>query len=300
MLASFPRLAAALLLALPLTATAAPLSGRLAAPAGAAPALTVYAWSLTRAHLYSVATSAGQATYTIDVPPGRYWLFAAPAEPGAPQVYGAHTEFVSCSRSTREPHDCSSHGLRAIASGSGPLGGIDLTDWHLDDATTRELDHLLGRADGEVIDEAELAAPKFSEYPAAAFSGPHAATLLAGEPRSEHESQLAAALTLPPNFAGRVVLQRIGCGPGCEGIALVDAVTGRVSFPPALAELPGGTACSTRGPLVFRRDSRLLTVTGRDRNELVTRYYVWDADSGMLRPVAALASALGERCGQTH
>ena len=48
--------------------------------------------------------------------------------------------------------------------------------------------------------------------------------------------------------------------------------------------------------LLFRRDSRLVTVTGRDKQELVTRYYVWDADRGLLRHVASLASALDERC----
>ncbi len=292
-------LAAALLVSLCLTppSSAAPLSGRLATPAGAAPALTVYAWSLTRARLYWVSTAAGQAGYTIEVPPGRYWLFAAPAEPGAPQVYGAHTQFVPCARATREPGECVTHALRAVAAGRKAVGGIDLTDWHLDDAATSELDHLLGRADGEVIDEAELAAPKFSEYPAAPFAGPLAGALQAGaDPGGGRELLPGSVLSQPANFAGRMQLQRLGCGAGCVGIALVDLATGRVSYPPALAELPAGTACSARGPLVFRRDSRLLTVTGREHNELVTHYYVWDTDAGTLRQVAALASALGERC----
>ena len=53
---------------------------------------------------------------------------------------------------------------------------------------------------------------------------------------------------------------------------------------------------TARGALLFRRDSRLLTVTGPERSELVTHYYVWDVEAGALRPVAALASALAERC----
>ncbi len=290
---------AAVCLGLATVAAAAPVAGRLGTPTGVLPALTLYAWSLTGAQLYSVTTEAGQSGFALDLPRGRYWLFATPADPGAPPLYGAYTGFAACGRAA-EPRapDCQSHALRAVSVGARGQSGIELSDWHLDDAVTRDLDRILGRPDADAVDEMQLAAPKFSEYPASAYAGPRATALAAGgDARLERDREpLAAALASAPNFAGRMVLVRLGCGNDCEQAALVDIATGTVAYPPPLAELPASTPCSSRGPLLFRRDSRLVTVTGRDRAELVTRYFVWDPDSGVLKLVASLASALDERC----
>ena len=281
------------------TAGAAPLNGRLATPTAVVPALTVYAWSLTSAQLYSVSTEGGQDTFALDVPPGRYWLFATPADPGAPPLYGAHTDFSACTHTgAHRSTDCDRHTLRPVTVGRQRDDGIDLTDWHLDDTVTRELDRILGRPPGETKDDAQFAAPKFSEYPAPPFAGRRTTTLaVGGDARIERDGELlAAALASPVNFAGRTVLVRLGCGAGCEFAALVDVATGRVAYPSALAALPASSECSARGALLFRRDSRLVTITGRDRAELVTRYFVWDPDSGVLKLIASLASTLDERC----
>jgi hypothetical protein len=288
---------AALFLALAAGAAAAPVSGRLGTPTGVVPPLTLYAWSLSGARLYSVTTDGGQTSFTFDLPRGRYWLFATPAEPGAPPLYGAYTAFAACAHAAeRDPAACG-HELKVLSVGAHGQNGVELSDWHLDDAVTRDLDRIVGRPDGDG-DEVRLAAPKFSEYPAPAYGGPRAAALAAGgDERLERDRELlAAAFAGAANFAGRMVLVRVGCGSGCEQAALVDLASGRVAYPPALAELPAGTPCSSQGPLVFRRDSRLLTVTGREQSELVTHYYVWDWDGGQLRLVASLASALDERC----
>ena len=160
-------------------AAAAPVSGRLGSPTEQLPALTVYAWSLTGARLHSITTEAGQERYVLELPPGRYWLFAAPADPDAPPVYGGYTEFVPCmrERARRAAHDCTRHDLAAVAVGTRRLENLDLTDWYLDDATLAELDHKLGRPGAEPPSELELAAPKFSEYPAPSLAGPRAVAL---------------------------------------------------------------------------------------------------------------------------
>lgn len=288
---------AALLIVLAAGAAGAPVSGRLGTPTGVVPPLTLYAWSLTGARLYSLTTAGGQTSFSLDLPRGRYWLFATPADPGAPPLYGAYTAFAACGHAAeRDATECG-HELKVITVGARGQSGVELSDWHLDDAVTGDLDRIVGRSDGDG-DELRLAAPKFSEYPAPAYGGSRATALAAGaDERLERDREaLAAALAGPANFAGRMVLVRVGCGAGCEQAALVDLATGRVAYPAALAELPASTPCSSRGPLVFRRDSRLVTVTGREQNELVTHYYVWDADGGQLRLAASLASALDERC----
>ena len=212
-------------------ASAAPVSGRLASPAGTLPALTVFAWSLAGDKLYSITTDSGQVAFTLDLPPGRYYVFAAPVDPGAPAIYGAYTEFAACSHDGARA-GCSAHGLLTLLVKKRPVHDVDLTDWYLDDAVTRELDRILGRPVGATPAEAELA----------------------------------------------------------------DLPTGRVAYPAALAQLPPDSACTPNGALQFRRDSRLLTVTGTNARERITRYFVWDAEPGTLRLVASLASALGPNC----
>ena len=283
------------------SAVAAPVTGRLGADTGAAPALTIHAWLLGSEKLYSATSQRGQSSYTLELPNGRYWIFATPAEPGAPALIGGYTEFSICARDPerRRAGACRDHALRLVTVAGRRLEGVDVTDWGLSDDSTLAVDKVLGRHETEALDEAQLAAPKFSEYPAPALgTAAKAAALVAGsEPRTDRDRDaLTAALAGPPNFAGRMVLLQLPCGGDCVGAALVDLATGRVAYPPALDALPATTACSERGPLQFRRDSRLLTVTGSEKSELVTRYFVWDADSGVLKPVAALSSALGEGC----
>jgi hypothetical protein len=156
----------ALCLALAAGAAAVPVSGRLRTPTGVVPALTVYAWSVPGAQLYSLTTAAGQTTFTLDLPRGHYWLFATPADPGAPPLYGAHTGFAVCGHAA-EPRapDCQSHAPRLLAVGAHAQGDIELSDWYLDDTVTRDLDRILGRQGADEVDEGQLAAPKFSEYP---------------------------------------------------------------------------------------------------------------------------------------
>ena len=283
------------------TAYATPVAGHLGSPAGKLPALTVYAWSLDGAKLHSVTTESGQATFSLDLPPGRYYVFAAPLDPGAPPIYGAYTEYAACVHETPAAR-CLEHGLKPLTVTRRPAAPIDLADWYLEDEVTLELDRILGRPAGGSLPEAELAAPKFSEYPAAAFAGARAAALVLGdEPRVERDKEpLGAALESRANFAGRTVLVRIGCGDGCETVAFVDVPTGRVAYPAALAAVPTTIPCVTGAPLKFRRDSRLLTVTNDTGGTRLTRYFLWDADSGVLKLIASLGSAVEEPCSAPH
>ncbi len=276
-----------------------PVAGHLTSPTGTLPALTVYAWSLAGAKLHSVTTQIGQASFSLDLPPGRYYVFAAPLDPLAPAIYGAYTEFAECTHDAPRAA-CAEHGLRVLVVGRRALAGIDLTDWYLDDAVTRELDTILDRP--AAPGESELAAPKFSEYPASAYAGARATTLAAGdEARLERDREpLTAALASNFNFAGRTVLVRIGCGDACETVALVDVATGRVAYPVLLSTLPPAPPCASGGALQFRRDSRLLTVTGISGTQQVTRYFAWDAEGGALRLVASLARPLDERCATSR
>ena len=158
---------------------------------------------------------------------------------------------------------------------------------------------MLGRGQGESYTEAALAAPRFSEYPAALLPPGTATTAVdadSGDPRlTRDQAALAAAMARGPNFAGSLALFAV---PG--GSAVLDLRTGQVRWPTALAESALENPCldpnAEHGPVQFRRDSRLLTVTRPEAEQLVTRYLVWSDVKGRLEEVASLASALPERC----
>ncbi|MFO0334776.1 MAG: hypothetical protein ACK53C_07030 [Pseudomonadota bacterium] len=291
-----PRLAALLLLATTPFATAAGagamvggIAGRLGSPTDYVPALVVHAWSEATGRLASVATAPGQTSYLLAVPPGRYLVFATPADPGAPPVHGAHTRFTLCARDARrlESGACGDHGLVEVEVGRRRVDGVDISDWYLEDAAVARIDRVLGRR-SESWTEATLAAPKFSEYPA-----PTAAT---GAP--------VIAGARAANFAGGWLLERTPCASvgaatgGCENVTLTELATGRMLRPEPLAGVPAAEPCAGVKVLQYRRDSRLLTVTTARGDELVTRYLVWNPTEATLRTVATLSSTVAERCGE--
>jgi len=291
-----PCLLAVLALAAP--AGAAVVSGRLVSPSARVPALTVYAWSRTAQHLYSVATAAGADGYSLDLPPGRYWVFAVPAGPGAPPVYGAHTAFSRCARdpAALAAGHCADHQLIEVEVGRRKLADVDLSDWSLDNSAQDELDRVRGRPPGEAWTPALLGAPRFSEYPAARTPVSAGATLAEPQDARGIRDQAALASTLAAgraNFAGHYTLVRVPCGEHCEDVAIIDLDSGAVAYPDALNPLPD-PACGVDDPLAVRVDSRLLTVTGKDGAALTTRYLIVEATA--LKLVATLSRPLSEAC----
>ena len=102
-----------------------------------------------------------------------------------------------------------------------------------------------------------------------------------------------------PNFADRYTIIRIGCGAATLCIAIADATTGHVYFPPELRSVEALIVDTGRfevDTLSFRRDSRLLIVTGSP-NEQIHRAaisaYTWR--SGRLSLVRFTPAA--ELCG---
>ena len=291
------------LLALPLPVSAGIVAGEIGFIGEVVPALRIHAWQPATGQRLVFTTRHQQTRYTLTLPAGRWIVFARPDEPGAPDLYGAYTRFAACSRNPRSLRAgaCSDHGLLEVTVWkAGRVEGIDLTDWYLDDATAARLDRVLGRGTGESTAESALAAPRFSEYPAGLLPPGMAASSVDAEPAdprlARDQAAIAAALARGPNFAGSLSLLRV---PG--GLALLDLRSGQVRWPTVLADAPGGSRCPAdeERPVQFRRDSRLLTVTRQEGEQLVTRYLVWDDSRVRLEEVATLSSALPERCRKT-
>ena len=274
----------------PLGVWAAPLVGHLSSPAGALPALRVYAWS-SSGRLFAAATAPGQSLVRLDVPAGRYRVFATPADPGVPLVYLGHT---TCS-SGEDAGSCQ-HDLRWISATDGASTHVDINDWHIDDAQAQTLDRALHREAGTGDSDPSIASPRFFEYPGASLLRAHASHLVRPDVRPEWRARLADALAAGHiNFAGRASIVELPCGNGCVAARIVDLETGRVTAVPTGAERQGLLACPER--LAYRRDSRLLRVAmdGAD-GAVVESYYVWEPDSAQLRPLGIPASATPSRC----
>jgi len=267
-------------LLLPLCAAATSVVGHLSSPTGSLPALRVYAWSAS-GRLVATATSPGQPTFHFDLPQGKYRFFATPADPGVPLVYAGYTHCMPPEEST----GCANHDLRWIQVGEDLPNVVDVGDWHIDDAQAEALDRALHRAEGAGDQDPSNGGPRFFEFPARPLRRAHANQLAGNDIRPEERSRLTEALTAGHiNFAGRATVIQVPCGNSCIAARIVDLETGRVTPIPTESERQGRWICPER--LAYRRDSRLLRVSFDDADgSPYESYFVWDPDSGHLRPI---------------
>jgi hypothetical protein len=265
-------------------ALAGTIAGVVTFPTQLVPSMTVYASDLDTSRVHSVQLVRGQANFTVDVPPGRYLVFLAPNEPGAPNIYGAYTRYSLCA-----PHDvgaqCEDHALVAITiTAKAPRGAVTIDDWYLTDDIAQQIERIRGVAAG--VNSEPLSAPRFSEYPSASFDASVAPEIdFGGSELSEAErANVQQALSSGPNFAGHVTAALTRCGPSCGRVVLVDWLTGAIQGLPLQPgiEIQGSLPCRTDEALLFRRDSRLLSVTRTRGAAVVTQYFVWNQKNATL------------------
>jgi hypothetical protein len=280
-------------------AVAGTIEGAVTFPSEFVPSMTVYASDLDTLKRYSVQLVRGQANFAVDVPPGRYLVFLAPNEPGAPNVYGAYTEYSRCA--SHDIGKCEDHTLVPVTiTARAPRAAVTIDDWYLTDAVAEQIDHIRGVAASFHLEP--LSAPRFSEYPSAPFDASVAPQVdYGGSDLTEEDLKIVQrALSSGPNFAGHVTVSLTSCGPACGRLVLVDWRSGalqelRPQGPerlPALIQRP--LPCRADEALVFRRDSRLLCVTRLRGATVVTQYYVWNQ-----RNAALVQSSEYQRPAQT-
>ncbi|MBD8873817.1 hypothetical protein [Rhodanobacter sp. DHB23] len=89
---------------------------------------------------------------------------------------------------------------------------------------------------------------------------------------------------LGPNFADHYTIIRIGCGAATTCLAIADAKSGHVYFPPDLESVEALLVDTGRinvDTLNYRRDSRLLVVVGspNEKNDRAgISYYTWQSE----------------------
>lgn len=295
--ASILLMPAFLLLQLVGGARATTVDGTLTFPSGFVPAMTVYAREVDGTHLHSVATHESQTTFKLDLPPGRYTFFAEPSQAGAPQLYGAYTQSVVC-KARAAAEACEDHALIVVGVGGGADAATSpvIGDWAVPDSLANELDHLLGNRTNPSVQE--LGAPRFSEYPSVHADLPTPAALDYSASNLPAEKQASAREAMPaaPDFAGTLGVIRLPCGAACVEVLLVDWRNGKVIAPAPLAQITQDLPCRGDESILFRRDSRLLSVTRKHNGGIATQYFVWKADSSTLVQTAEYQRSIDRYC----
>jgi len=265
-------------------AVAGTIDGAIAFPAQLVPSMTVYAADLDTLKIHSVQLARGQANFAVEVPAGRFLVFTAPNEPGAPSVYGAHTQYSLCA--PRDAGNCEDHSLVPVTiTASAPHAAVTIDDWYLTDAAAEQIDHIRGVAVG--FNSEPQSAPRFSEYPSAPFDAAAKPKIdyTGGDLSQEDSKTVQRALSSGPNFAGHVTVALTSCGLACSRLLLVDWRSGAIQeLPPqgARASIQEALPCRPDETLLFRRDSRLLCVTRVRGAAVVTQYFVWNPKNAAL------------------
>jgi hypothetical protein len=281
-------------------AGAAVIDGTTSFPGGDMPALTAYVYSIDAAKLRTAAVAGPGHSFHVDVPPGRYVVFAAPSEPGTPDVYGAYTQCGG------DGAACRDHSLRSVVLDARTHRvTVTIDDWYLSDADADALDRIRGVA--ATPGPQPPGAPRFSEYAApATAAAADAAAVARNSPESARRLRLALAaddrarlrdlMAAGPNFAGSVTVLRARCGRDCVRLVLLDWTDGRLVAPAGLAAIDDALPCRSSEAVLFRRDSRLLSVTRMRDGAIVTEYYLWDPAAGSVSQLAAYPRKAAQYC----
>ena len=277
-------------------------SGRITFPGSSLPATVTYLRNLDGDALHQLALKRGETEFSIDVQPGRYWVFVRPDEPGLTGLYGGHTQYSLCRRASASgaATACEDHALaEVVVQPGGGVTRVEVDDWLLSDDSALEIDRILGNAPG-VIDSAELGRPRYSEYRVAPVTTAPPQVDVSSDPRAAAlAAQLQEAAAAGSNFAGRFTLVRVGCGEQCEQVAIIDQSNGGVSFPDQLSQVFSTLPCRAERALEFRDDSRLIEFTRREAEFVITDSLLWDVDKRAFTPLAQYRRSLERFCAGT-
>ena len=273
----------AVLLAAASPLPAATIGGRLGYPSEELPGMTVVARNAS-GETFSVETRPKQARYRLEVPDGRYVVFAiarGTGEAAGKEPRGAHTAYSICARDkTRVAAGrCRTGPLEEVAvTQARGREDIDIDDWYLPDALAATLD----------------LQDVFARYPADLSPPPATrAPDYAAAPPGADLQRIERAVLRGPFYAGRVAVARWPCGEACESWALVDISSGRVSW---MAEALRGFPCKKAEALEFSEASRLLRVHRLDGERVLTRDFVWSYEAARLEPAGESARSVDEFC----
>jgi hypothetical protein len=129
--------------------------------------------------------------------------------------------------------------------------------------------------------ETKSESPRFGDYPVKEiYKGRIAPVILDTKRARMFRSRLREDSRQGPNFAGHYTVVFWGCGTGCAQVAVVDAKSGKVYWPPLeYTDIPDSTEGAPAAHQNFRPDSKLLVLTRSrydGRGSYTAYYYLFD------------------------
>ncbi|HZH29637.1 MAG TPA: hypothetical protein VEY11_02505 [Pyrinomonadaceae bacterium] len=123
--------------------------------------------------------------------------------------------------------------------------------------------------------------PRFGDYPVKEiYRGRVAPVIPEGKRARMFRSKLREDARAGANFAGHYTVVFWGCGTGCAQLAVIDARTGRVYWPPLeYMDIPASAEDASVPHPNFRPDSKLLMLTRSHydgRGGRTAYYYLFD------------------------
>jgi hypothetical protein len=117
------------------------------------------------------------------------------------------------------------------------------------------------------------------------YSGKPARAKIIGRRARMFRTRIREGAANGPNFAGKYTVVRWGCGSDCQQLAIVNAMSGEVFFPPEILQIEsccfaGSDSLISEDTIQFKQDSRLLITVGLrfvgQKNEQLGKfYYEW-------------------------
>ena len=275
---------AGLLLAAAAPVCAATIGGRLSYPSEELPGMTVVARN-GAGETFSVETRPKQIRYHLEVPEGRYVVFAiarGTGEAAGKEPRGAHTSYSICARDKARlgAGRCKTGALEEVSvTQARGREDVDIDDWYIPDAlaATLDLQDVFARYPADLNPPPSTRSPDFALAPAGA-----------------DRERILRAVVRGPFYAGRVAVARWPCGEACENWALVDLASGRVAWMDDMLRLD--FPCKKAEALEFSEASRLLRVHRLDGERVLTRDFVWSYEGLRLVPAGESARSVEEFC----
>jgi hypothetical protein len=124
--------------------------------------------------------------------------------------------------------------------------------------------------------------PKFDQFPSQVYDGPVGHLDLSSPNSYSYRTRLRNGAQQPVNFAGHYQLAQWGCGTECITGAMIDALTGQVTFLPTITTEGMEAAMDANfNSIAFRVDSRLIVFSGQlnETGVLGTHFYLWNGSA---------------------
>ena len=233
-------------------AFAGTIAGTVTFPSQFVPSMTVYASDLDTSRIHTVQLARGQVNFTVEVPPGRYLVFLAPNEPGAPDVYGALHAVQPVRAACVADGACEDHALIPVAvTAKAPHAAVTIDDWYLTDDIADQWTASAARA-GAALPIGTLERAEILRIPERIVRDiprrPRSISAAANCPRRT-ASLCSRRSSGGPNFAGHVTVTLTRCGPACGRLVLIDWRSGAIQVlppPGSHSRDPGNSAVPCR------------------------------------------------------